>query len=508
MSGFAFPVYYGLGWIKSVFPELTGVAKMLLFEAIYIGLLAIAARHPNLTQDEPDAQIPILPRPRDVAVTGLYFLLPIFVLVWNLLVDRLSPSYSTYWATLTMIFIVFTQHPLKALLRRRITPTADLLQKIAYGLSLGAQNFIEGMIGDARNMIGIAVATGAAGVIIGTVSLTGAHQVIGEFVEYLSGGNLMAMLLLVALISLILGMGLPTTANYIVVSSMMAPVIVSVGAQSGLIVPLVAAHLFVFYFGILADDTPPVGLANFAAAAISGGDPIRTGIQSFSYDLRTALLPFLFIFSTELLLIDVSITKAVVIFIVATGPMMVFAAATQGYFFARSRLWESLVLILVALTLLRPGFWLDRFQDPYDSFSGINLVSIADTLPAAEKFRLVIAGPDFGDPDEIYQRTIVIHPTDYARNTDGLGTGGLARLEAAGLSFTNPQLGQLQEPLPGTAFFETFKRFDFYGDIPVTVTLVHINAERLPKELFYMPAVLLLGFIIAVQRRRQTIPTY
>ena len=188
--------------------------------------------------------------------------------------------------------------------------------------------------------------------------------------------------------------------------------------------------------------------------------------------------------------------------------MMVFAAATQGYFFTRSRLWESLVLILVALTLLWPGFWLDRFQDPYDRFSGINLVNIADTLPAAKKFRLVTAGPDFDNLDEIYQRTIVIHPPDYVCNTDGLGTDGLSRLEAAGFSFTNPQLGQLQEPLPDTAFFETFKRFDFYGYIPVTVTLLQTNAERLPKELFYITAVLLLGFIIAVQRRRQTMPTF
>jgi TRAP-type uncharacterized transport system fused permease subunit len=143
-------------------------------------------------------------------------------------------------------------------------------------------------------MISIAVATGAAGIIVGTISLTGAHQVVGEFVEFLSGGNLIVMLILVAVMSLILGMGLPTTANYIVVSSLMAPVILTLGAKSGLIVPLIAVHLFVFYFGILADDTPPVGLAAFAAAAISGGDPIKTGIQGFAYDIRTALLPFLF----------------------------------------------------------------------------------------------------------------------------------------------------------------------------------------------------------------------
>ena len=99
------------------------------------------------------------------------------------------------------------------------------------------------------------------------------------------------MLIFVALFSLILGMGLPTTATYIVITSLMAPVIVAVGAKSGLIVPLIAVHMFVFYFGILADDTPPVGLAAFAAAAISKGDPIKTGVIGFSYDIRTAILP-------------------------------------------------------------------------------------------------------------------------------------------------------------------------------------------------------------------------
>ena len=154
-------------------------------------------------------------------------------------------------------------------------------------------------------MIGIGVATSAAGIVVGTVTLTGIGLVMTEFVEFISGGNLMLILIFTAVISLLLGMGLPTTANYIVVSSLMAPVIVDLGAQSGLIVPLIAVHLFVFYFGILADDTPPVGLAAFAAAGISGGDPIRTGIQGFTYDIRTAILPFMFIFNTELLIIGV-----------------------------------------------------------------------------------------------------------------------------------------------------------------------------------------------------------
>ena len=155
-------------------------------------------------------------------------------------------------------------------------------------------------------MIGIGVATAAAGIIVGTVSLTGIGLVMTEVVELLSGGNLMLMLVLVAVVSLILGMGLPTTANYIVVSTLMAPVVVELGAQSGLIVPLIAVHLFVFYFGLMADVTPPVGLASFAAAAIARTDPIKTGVTAFFYSMRTAILPFLFIFNTQLLMIGIS----------------------------------------------------------------------------------------------------------------------------------------------------------------------------------------------------------
>jgi len=347
MAILAGAVYYGLGWIKTAMPGMGLWAAASIFLFSYLVLLINASRHPDLEMDTGDATV--LPRAWSVAVTGFHFILPIIVLIWCILIERLSPTYSAYWATVAMIFIVLTQRPLKALFRGK---PSTLFSEFNVGIG----DFFEGMIAGARNMIGIGVATGAAGVIVGTVSLTGAHGVVGEFVEFLSGGSLILMLFLVAVMSLILGMGLPTTANYIVVSSLMAPVIVSVGAQSGLIVPLIAVHLFVFYFGILADDTPPVGLAAFAAAAISGGDPIRTGVQGFTYDIRTALLPFLFIFNTELLLIDVSTGKAVFIFIVAVIAMMLFAAATQGYFLARSKWYESIALLLVALTLFRPGF--------------------------------------------------------------------------------------------------------------------------------------------------------
>ena len=486
-------VYYGLGWIKVAFPGLTFWTAALIFVAAYVFLVLQASRHPDLKMDDPDAPMDVLPRPWDVAITGFHYLLPIVILIWCILVERLSPTLSAYWATVSMIFIIFTQKPLKRMFRGEGNP----LQ----GVRDGWADFFDGMIAGARNMIGIGVATGAAGVIVGTVSLTGLHQVVGEFVEFLSGGSLIAMLLLVAVMSLILGMGLPTTANYIVVSSLMAPVIVSVGAAQGLLVPLVAVHLFVFYFGILADDTPPVGLAAFAAAAISGGDPIKTGIQGFAYDIRTALLPFLFIFNTELLLIDVTWYKAIFIFVVAVIAMMLFAAATQGYFFARSKIWETVALLLIAFTLFRPGFWLDYVQAPFDERPGTEVVQLAEAAPANGNLRMVVRGPDFDDPNKVSEHTILAQFKGEGDGLQKLGDAGLnVRVEG--------DKAIVDEPIAGSPFFKDFQKFDFYGDQPVEVAFVELDAVRTPKEIFYIPALLLLGLVIFSQRRRQTVPAF
>ena len=493
MAILAGAVYYGLGWIKVAMPGMGLMAAAVLFLLVYLALLINASRHPDLALDS-GTDDEVLPRPWDVAVTGFHFILPIIILIWCILIERLSPTLSAYWATVAMIFIVLTQRPLKAIFRGQ---GAQLFAE----LKAGFVDFFDGMIAGARNMIGIGVATGAAGVIVGTVSLTGAHGVVGEFVEFLSGGSLILMLLLVAVMSLILGMGLPTTANYIVVSSLMAPVIVSVGAQSGLIVPLIAVHLFVFYFGILADDTPPVGLAAFAAAAISGGDPIRTGVQGFTYDIRTALLPFLFIFNTELLLIGVGPAKAVFIFIVAVIAMMLFAAATQGYFLARSKWYESLGLLLVALTLFRPGFWLDQVQAPYENIAGTEIESVINAAPANEPLRLIVSGPDFDDVDKTLTRTVALVLED--------GDDAFSRLDAAGLTVNVIDgVATVDEPFAGTPFFQEFADYDFYGDKPVEIKTIQTPAARMPKEVFYLPALLLLGLIVLLQRRRQTVPAF
>lgn len=486
-AGLAGATYYGLGWTKGVFGEDTVYVAMALFLVVYVVLAKVAAGLPDLDPD--DLTKPMLNTPElgPTVKTGLYYLLPIVVLVWCLMIERFSPGLSAFWATMGMMFIALTQHSLKAFLRKQ----GDLMAGVVHGWS----QFIDGMVAGARNMIGIAVATGAAGIIVGTISLTGAHQIMGEFVEFLSGGNLMLMLFLVAVLSLVLGMGLPTTANYIVVSSLMAPVIISVGAQSGLIVPLIAVHMFVFYFGILADDTPPVGLAAFAASAISGGDPIRTGIQGFMYDIRTAILPFLFIFNTDLLLINVGPIQAVFVFLIALVAMLTFAAATQQYMFARNKAWESIALLLVAFTMFRPGYWLDQVSDPYDHRPGPEILSVAEQVPADGYVRFVISGPDSRNGE--MSGTTLVAPLGAS------GDGATRLMTAAGLMVNiDGDRAILDEPMPNTVLSQTLLAFDFYGDEPVQIDRVEVPTERMAKEFFYIPAIMLLFFVIVLQRRR------
>jgi hypothetical protein len=311
-----------------------------------------------------------------------------------------------------------------------------------------------------------------------------------ELVEILSGGNLMLMLVLVALISIILGMGLPTTANYIVVSTLMAPVIVELGAQSGLIVPLIAVHLFVFYFGLLADVTPPVGLASFAAAAIAKHDPIKTGITAFYYSMRTAILPFLFIFNTQLLLIGLDGWPHLVLtVVVAVAAMLIFAAATQGYFVVRSRWYESVALLLVCFTLFRPGFWMDMLHPPFDEVRGEAMAQVIAEAPPNTGKRVWIEGMNMDGKDI---RKGVLLP---------LGAPGDARtrLGHAGLTVMND----------GDSLMVMGVRFGSVGEKlgveqGFRITSLEVPADRPRKEWFYIPALLLLALVVLLQRARRT----
>jgi TRAP transporter 4TM/12TM fusion protein len=487
---------YGVQFLQAALPSLSGPILIVLVGLVYIAMVRVAAGHPDLQLDL-DSDNFRLPTVGEVFPTGLHFLLPILVLVWFLMIEMQSPAKSAFYAVATMLFIIVTQRPLKALFRG---------EDVGAALGAGGFDLIEGMIAGARNMIGIGVATAAAGIIVATVTKTPIGTELAGLVEILSGGNLFIMLALIGLFSLILGMGLPTTANYIVVSSLMASVVVTLGAQEGLIVPLIAAHLFVFYFGIMADVTPPVGLASFAAAAVSGGDPIRTGFTAFFYSMRTVALPFLFIYNPALILYGIDlgtwggILEAALIFVIATIAMLLFAAATQGYFLARSRIWESAGLLLVAFTLFVPNFWLNQLFDPFEERPATELAQAFDAAGPGDTVRFIVRGPSFttGEPTE----TTLVHTIE----PDAPETG---RAEAAGL-FLLPEEDRLfmDEPMFGTPYQEKLSNFDFYLDERVEVVSLLSPTDRLPKQIFYIPALLLLALIVVLQRRRQTKPAF
>jgi TRAP-type uncharacterized transport system fused permease subunit len=472
-------VYYGLGWMKGVFGEATAwVASVLLFVS-YAGLLKYSTKFPEL---ETGTDITEIPPAGPIVKAGLYYLLPVVVLVWCLTVERLSPGLSAYYATVFMLIILVTQKPLRAYLTNS---GEDLGAKLREGFS----DALEGLISGSRNMIGIGVATAAAGIVVGAVTLTGVGLVMAEFVEFISGGYVLLMLIFTAVLSLILGMGLPTTANYIVVSSLMAPVIVTVGAQQGLIVPLIAVHMFVFYFGILADDTPPVAMAAFAAAAISGGDPIKTGIQGFTYDIRTAILPFLFIFNTELLMIGIeSWYHLLITIITAVIAMLLFAAGTQGYFLSKSRLWESLALILIAFTMFRPGYWMDQIQPELTSAPAASIYELAEKVPDKGQIRLQITGENL--EGRMIDKTVML----------GLGAPGAGkdRIMSTGLELREEDGKMIVDNVVfGSAAERQKIDFDF------EVASIQVKSDRPAKQLFYIPAMLLLIVIVMLQRTRQ-----
>ncbi len=286
-----------------------------------------------------------LPRFGPTFMSGIHYLIPIAVLIYKLVFLRHTPESSAFLAILFLAGVIILQDPVRAY--RSGKPIAPAF-KDSFKL------LIESLVQGARNNVTVAIACASAGIIVGIVTM-GPGGMLTEAVAFISGGNIYLLLFITAFACLILGMGLPTTANYIVMASLTAPIIVQVGGAAGLVVPLMAAHLFVFYFGILADDTPPVGLAAYAAAAIAKSNPIPTGVQGFMYDIRTAVLPFMFIFNTELILWGVnSWFHAIFLFMIAALGGLAFASATQGWFIARNRWYELPILLAVTITFFQP----------------------------------------------------------------------------------------------------------------------------------------------------------
>ena len=298
-----------------------------------------------------DSDVPNL---KKTFLSGLHFLIPIFVLIYMLVFLRFTASYSIFYATITLILVNLINRVFKQ-------------ENFQNGLKTWFNETIVGFEKGALNMVSVGIAIATAGIIVGAVGSTGLSTNLIIVIETIAKDNVVILLFLTIILCLLLGMGLPTTANYVVVASLMATVLVDVGNASGFIFPLIAVHLFVFYFGLMADVTPPVGLASYAAAAISGGDPLKTGVQALWYSLRTGILPIVFLFNHELLLIGIeNIWHAIVVIITSLIGILVFTAATQRWFINKLRWYEIIVFLIISISFLAPEFVLNKFYPKYE----------------------------------------------------------------------------------------------------------------------------------------------
>lgn len=318
-------------------------------------------------------------------LSQIYLLIPIIGLILMLTVLRYTPTMSAFWAIPMALLIslvarntIIVWRAVRVQLRggdpfegieealdrqrseiavqkeedsRRIRTTGGLFGK-AWGDWF--KDMVKALEEGARQAIPISAACATAGIIIGIITLTGLGLRMQSILLTLSGGELWAALVFTALGSIILGLGVPTTANYIIMATLMAPALVQ------LEVPLLAAHLFVFYFGILADTTPPVGLGAYVAAGIARAGPIRTSVEGFKFSITAFIIPFMFVYNPQLILLG-DWEWLELIWLVASGMVGVYALAVmkEGWWLTRANVIERIVITFAAILLIQPSVWVD-----------------------------------------------------------------------------------------------------------------------------------------------------
>ena len=468
-AAFIMAEYIGIGYFAvvkaAIIPALISYLALLYIshlESLKLGLRGL-----------PRSDIPHLWR---TFIGGVHFLIPIIVLIYLLMFKRWTPGSAVFYSILFLMLTILVQ-----------SIFFNLRQKVKFFESVkrGVSDILSGMISGTRNMITIGVAVASAGIIVGAVSSTGLNNAMVGLVEAVAGNNIYLLLGLTALLCLVLGIGLPTTANYLVVASLLAGVLVELGSASGLVLPLIAVHLFVFYFGLMADDTPPVCLAAYAASAISRADPLKTGVQAFTYDMRTAILPFIFIFNPQLLLINVdNWWHIITIFFIGLVAILCFSSATQGWMLVRLRWYEILGLILITWMLFLPNAAMNRV---YPEFAPASLNDFSEgnlDLKHNQKLRIHITREtNYGDRYKLY----VFEGSKLYKGSKTLGLKlepEKDRFIVTDLDFMGPA------EKAGISFF----------DYVTNVDIEQIN--RPAKELVYIPAFLLLILIIFGQVKR------
>ena len=414
-----------------------------------------------------------VPNLKKTFLSGIHFLIPIFVLIYMLVYLRFTASYSIFYATIALItvnlvYIAIKNEDFKVTLKTWFNQT------------------IVGFEKGALNMVGVGIAIATAGIIVGAVGSTGLSTNLIIVIESIAKDNVIILLFLTIILCLLLGMGLPTTANYVVVASLMATVLVDVGNASGFIFPLIAVHLFVFYFGLMADVTPPVGLASYAAAAISGGDPLKTGLQAFWYSLRTGILPIVFLFNHELLLIGIeNIWHGLLVIVTSLIGILIFTSATQGWFFNRLRWYEIIIFLLISISLLAPEFVLNKFYPKYN-YRDINQIH-SIKLDSNKEARFKVTRPsNYGERYKLFVIKKNTFETDYS-------------LEQYGISLIRDKDRVVVDTLQwnGKAKKDGFETGDYISEFKIE------NADRPNKGIIYPIAILLLIIFGYLNHRRK-----
>ena len=403
-----------------------------------------------------------VPNLKKTFFSGIHFLIPIFVLIYMLVYLRFTASYSIFYATIALIVVNLVYILIKN-------------QNFKVALKNWFNQTIIGFEKGALNMVGVGIAIATAGVIVGAVGSTGLSTNLIIVIESIAKDNVIILLFLTIILCLLLGMGLPTTANYVVVASLMATVLVDVGNASGFIFPLIAVHLFVFYFGLMADVTPPVGLASYAAAAISGGDPLKTGLQAFWYSLRTGILPIVFLFNHELLLIGIeNIWHGLLVIVTSLIGILVFTSATQGWFINRLRWYEIIIFLLISISLLAPEFVLNKFYPKYN-YRDINQIH-SIKLDSNKEARFKVTRPsNYGERYKLFVIKKNTFETDYS-------------LEQYGISLIRDKNRVIVDTLKwnGKAKKDGFETGDYISEFKIE------NVDRPNKGIIYPIAILFL----------------
>jgi len=414
-----------------------------------------------------------VPNLKKTFLAGLHFLIPIFVLIYLLVVLRLTASYSIYYATIALIFVNLINKLIKQ-------------SNFQDALKIWFNQTIVGFEKGAINMVGVGIAIATAGVIVGAVGSTGLSTNLIIVIESIAKDNVIILIFLTIILCLLLGMGLPTTANYVVVASLMAMVLVDVGNASGFIFPLIAVHLFVFYFGLMADVTPPVGLASYAAAAISGGDPLKTGVQAFWYSLRTGILPIVFLFNHELLLIGIEdIWHALLVIVTSLIGILIFTAATQRWFFNKLQWYEIIVFLFISISLLSPEFVLNKFYPKYN-YKDLNQIQLLELDPKKEVRFKVTRPSEYGERYKLF----VIEKNTFETKFN---------LDEYGISLIKEEKRIVVDTLKwnGKAKKSGFETGDFISEFKVE------NLDRPNKRIIYPLAILLLIIFGYLNYRRK-----